>query len=347
MNLFPWRGPLLFSRMSARTCHPRRFERARVHKGKQRHKVALIGLGAMGRRHARALRALEKRYEIVGGYDPRAEVLTLEGVERLANDDEAIGRADVIVVATPIDAHAGVAARVLAAGKCVLVEKPVCATSTEANALLAFVRGPARLFVGHSERFNPVVRALTRLVGTEAILRLDLRRIGPSRPGDGGALVNLGVHDLDLAAYLGGGEITLRGAIGPPRHVEGEDFAHVLFSTGCGAAGHVYVEARALGRERTIVLTTARWVYEGDLLNHRLARSARASSERVDVPLPLEEPLVAQAAALADVLDGRGPREIATGVDGARALDLTERAAACFASGGVGTRSCHFRGAPG
>jgi UDP-N-acetylglucosamine 3-dehydrogenase len=318
-----------------------------VDKSKRRRKVALIGLGAMGRRHARALRSLEARYEIAGGYDPRAEARTPEGVERLASCEEAILRAEVVVVATPIEAHAPVAHQALAAGKDVLVEKPICATTAEANALVAAARGAARLFVGHSERFNPVVRALRRLVGGEGVARLDLRRVGPSRAGAGGALVNLGVHDLDLAAYLGGGEITLGGALGPAGDVPGEDFAHVLFSTACGATGHLYVDGTYPRPERAIVLTTAGWIFEGDLLKQRLVRTARASLARADVPLSLEEPLVAQALALADALDGTGPREIATGVDGVRALDLAERAVACFALDRLGPRSSQFRGTPG
>jgi hypothetical protein len=71
-------------------------------------------------------------------------------------------------------------------------------------------------------------------------------------------------------------------------------------------------------------------VYEGDLLAHRLVRSARTASatgSRTEVPLPLEEPLVAQAIALADALDGRTSREIATAADGALAVALAERAA--------------------
>jgi UDP-N-acetylglucosamine 3-dehydrogenase len=318
-----------------------------VDESKRRRKVALLGLGAMGRRHARALRSLDARYEISGAYDPSPDARTPEGVERLASDEEAISRADVVVVATPNETHARVAHRALAAGKHVLVEKPLCATTAEANALVAAARGAARLFVGHSERFNPVVRALRRLVGADALVHLDLRRVGLSRAGAGRALVNFGVHDLDLAAYLGGGEITLRGALGPAPDVDDDDFAHVLFSTVHGAAGHIYVDGSSSRQERTIVLTTAQWVYEGDLLNHRLARAGRKASARKDVPLPAEDPLRAQAAALADALDGRGTREIASGVEGARAVDLAERAAARFSHGSVSTRSSQFRGSPG
>jgi predicted dehydrogenase len=288
-----------------------------------------VGLGAMGQRHARVLRALEARFEIVGAYDPRASAPTPDGTVRLASEAEALGRAEVVVIATPIESHGAIVGRGLAAGRHVFVEKPVCASAGEARAAGAVARSGARLFVGHSERFNPVVRTLARLIKGEPVLSIDLRRVGPSKPCASGVLVNLGVHDFDLAAYLGGGDLTLHGAIGfRAGGAAGPDAAHVIFSTAGGAAGHIYVDRAAPAKERAIELTTARWVYRGDLLAHRLVRTARAGSGRADVPLPLEEPLSAQAGALADALDGGAPREIALGDDGVRALDLAEGALA-------------------
>jgi UDP-N-acetylglucosamine 3-dehydrogenase len=294
--------------------------------------VTVIGLGVMGRRHARVFAALPDRFELVGAYDVRAGLAWPEEVPVLDGELEAIARADVVVVATPTRAHAGIVARALAAGRHVLVEKPLCTRAAEAEALTAVAaRGAARLFVGHSERFNPVVRALARLVRGERVVALDMQRVGPCRPTDCGVLVNLAVHDLDLAAYLGGGEAIVQGAVGgSSSDGAGEDTAHVLLTTTSGAFGHVHVDRTAVERRRRLALTTPRWLYEGDLLAHRLVRSARDSREsplRTEMPLLLEEPLAAQAMALADALDGGISRELATAVDGTRALALAERAA--------------------
>jgi predicted dehydrogenase len=289
--------------------------------------VALIGLGTMGARHARVLSALPERFEIARVYDVDRAAPVPAGVQRCRSEAEALScegaRLDVAIVATPILTHAPIVSRALAAGLHVLVEKPLCATSAEARVLLeAQRRSGARLFVGHSERFNPVVRALAKLLRGERVLAIDLKRVGPSRPSECGVLLNLGVHDFDLAAYLGGGPLELRGAVG------GADLAQVVFETAEGAAGHVYVDRTAPERRRCIVVTTSRWIYEGDLLSHRLVRTARVSGQRSDVPLPLEEPLLAQARAVADALDGAGSRELATGEDGAAAVALAELATA-------------------
>jgi UDP-N-acetylglucosamine 3-dehydrogenase len=282
----------------------------------------------MGQRHARVLRALRERFDLVGAYDVRGEASPYPGLARVRSEAEAIARAEVVVVATPIEAHATTVARALAAGRHVLVEKPLCATAAEARALTSEGAG-SRLFVGHSERFNPVIRALVRVVRGEEIVAIDLRRVGPSKAGNWGVLVNLGVHDFDLAAYLGGGEVMLRSALlGEPSGASVEDLAHVLFSIEGGGVGHLYVDRTAPAKQRTIELTTPHWTYRGDLLAHRLVRSPRGGGATTDVPLPLEEPLSAQAVALADAIETGAAREIATGADGARAVDLAERAAA-------------------
>jgi predicted dehydrogenase len=296
----------------------------------RRYKVTLLGLGTMGQRHARILKALEAHFDLAGAYDPNPAAATPEGTTRLGSEAEALSRAELVVVATPIDTHMGLVGRALAAGRHVFVEKPACSTATEARSALAMARAGAHLFVGHSERFNPVVRALAKLVRDERVLAIDLRRVGTSRPCASGVLVNLGVHDFDLATYLGGGEVTLRGAVGSgPSAAPGPDAAHVVFSTAAGAVGHIHVDRAAPTRQRAIELVTARWVYEGDLLAHRLVRIARSGpgrAARADVPLPIDEPLAAQAAAMAHALEGGAAREIAMGDDGVRALELAERA---------------------
>jgi predicted dehydrogenase len=284
----------------------------------------------MGRRHARVLASLPDRFELVGVYDTRKEVPAPPGVAAFGGEAEVIARAEAVIVATPIGAHAATVSRALAAGRHVLVEKPLCESGGQAEGLLAAAaRSTARLFVGHSERFNPVVRALAKLVRGDRAVAIDLQRVGPSRPSEHGVLVNLAVHDFDLAAYLGGGDAYLRGAAGAPApRAAGDDVAHVLLATSCEAVAHVYVDRTVPEKRRRIVLATSRWIYEGDLLAHRLVRTSRDTGASSEVPLLLEEPLLGQAVALADALDGGPVREIATGADGARAVTLADRAAA-------------------
>ena len=212
----------------------------------------------MGRRHVRVLRALHTRFDFVGVFDTHAELELPGGVHRFASEAEAIAHADVIVVSTPNAAHASVVSQALDAGRHVLVEKPLCASASEANTLAASATGAARLFVGHSERFNPVVRVLARLVRGDDPIAIDVRRVGPSLATTSGVLLNLGVHDFDLAAYLTRAAVKLHGAVGRTRAPdETEDEAHVVFSTSGGTVGHLHVDRAAPAKSRTSALGTA------------------------------------------------------------------------------------------
>jgi predicted dehydrogenase len=285
--------------------------------------VSVLGLGAMGQRHARVLSGLCS-FRLVGAYDVSEAAAARLELRRFANEDDAIRAAEVVVVATPIEAHAGAAIRALGAGKHVLVEKPLCDDTAQADALvIAASRAGAQLFVGHSERFNPVIRALARMLRDDPLLAIELRRMGPTRPVPQGVLLNVGVHDLDLACYLGGGELVLR------RSAEGvgPDAAHLSFDAACGAVGQIHVDRTRPSKERVISLITREWLYRGDLLAHRLLRARRDGGDWVEVPLDQEEPLAAQAAALAAAVAGVPDRELATGEDGARAVRLAEIAA--------------------
>jgi predicted dehydrogenase len=281
----------------------------------------------------RVFSQLSTRFEVVGvlDVDARAAHAVSEEwhVARLTSERDALDRADAVIVATPIGAHAATVRRALAAGRHVLVEKPIAGSIQDARTLLALAESARRhLFVGHSERFNPVIRALARLVDPKDVLAIEIRRVGAtaSRAHEHGALLNLGVHDLDLMAYLTRSPLALRHAMGGADAAG--DMAHVLVGTASGAAGHIYVDQRSATRQRTIALTTRARIFHGNLLTPSLVCTCRGTGLRESIALGSEEPLAMQALAFAAALDGEATPQIATGLDCARALLAAERAAA-------------------
>ncbi len=295
-------------------------------------RVAVIGVGEMGRRHLRVVSALADVFDVVGVVDTdhsaARDAAACFSVPHLVDEGEAIARADVIVVATPIGAHASSVGRALDTGKHVLVEKPVCAHFMDAERLVnVAARRRVHLFVGHSERFNPVIRALTRIVSPNDVRRIDLCRVGPPmsssplrRMHEGSVLLNLGIHDIDLAAYLCGSNVELRRADGD------EARATLAVSTARGAVARIHVDRLAPVRRRTVRVTTTNAVYEGDLLAPSLARRPLRGGNLEVIAVDTGEPLTEQARAMYDALSGR-KTGIATGLDGARALQVAERAA--------------------
>jgi predicted dehydrogenase len=304
-------------------------------------RVVVVGVGAMGRLHARVVRGLPYDFELAGVFD--ASHAVAEEIARAWSvtcfDDEraCIASADLVVIASPIEAHAGTARRALEEGRHVLVEKPLCAHAADAQALVrAATRGSARLFVGHSERFNPVIRALRHLVGPADVRALAIRRVTspPGRRHEHGVLLSLGVHDVDLAAYLTGGPVELRNVSSVVRTGD-EDQAELNIVAATGAAVRLRVDRLAPRRERTIHLLTSTEEFVGNLLEPRLFRRPRGGGEPTEVALPTGEPLAAQAKAVSRALDGEPSAGAATGTDGAHALTIVLSASQAMREGTV------------
>lgn len=285
----------------------------------------------------RVLAEMPDEYELVGVFDADRSVAEEVGrawkVPVYGDAYPCVAAAELVVIASPIEAHAAGAKCALELGRHVLVEKPLCANVDDAFALVrAAARNTARLFVGHSERFNPVIVALRRLVRPNEVRAISIRRATPAAvppagiPGPGGrphehdVLLSLGVHDVDLVAYLTGAPVSL-GDVSGSANGDDEDHAELTLLAATGAVTKVVADRTAPRRERTIELVTRGEVFEGDLLSPRLVRRARGGVRSL-VELSDVEPLVGQARAFAGALDGVGPAEVATGADGARALAL-------------------------
>ncbi len=172
-------------------------------------RAGLIGLGAMGRHHARVLREVDG-VDLVAVADPGGDPYGVSGDLDVLPDVEALIAAGIqmAVVAVPTVFHEDVALALAAAGVHTLVEKPIAATS-EAGRKVAQAFAEAGLVgaVGHIERFNPALQELRRR--TEAgelgeVYQIATRRQGPfpARIADVGVVKDLGTHDIDLTAWV-------------------------------------------------------------------------------------------------------------------------------------------------
>jgi UDP-N-acetylglucosamine 3-dehydrogenase len=179
---------------------------------------AVLGLGMIGRHHARILQSLAG-VEFLGAVDADGDRYgALRDPRLLVHSlDALLDRAvpDFAVIALPTDEHAPAAARLAAAGVHLLVEKPLAATTGEAVAIIEACRAAGvRGAVGHVERFNPALLELRRrVVGGQLgqTYLIATSRIGPfpARVRDVGVVKDLATHDLDLVRWLGDSEIEL------------------------------------------------------------------------------------------------------------------------------------------
>ena len=154
-------------------------------------KVAVVGVGAMGRNHARIFAEMPQTHlAAVADLDAEAaaQVARTYKAEAYADFEEmlTIERPDVVSVAVPTRLHRPVAVAALEAGSHVFVEKPLALSVTDGQAILDAARRTGRkLAVGHIERFNPAVVELKRLLDEGQLGRmfqLRSRRVGPFPP---------------------------------------------------------------------------------------------------------------------------------------------------------------------
>jgi predicted dehydrogenase len=157
--------------------------------------------------------------------------------------------------------------------------------------------------------------------------------VGPTRRARAHdpVLLNLGVHDLDLVAYLTSSTLAIHSANGS------DEAAHVVLQTASGCDARISVARTAVARDRRIVVETENEIWRGNLLSLELEVTSIVTGVARAVPLEVIEPLVAQANALAATLaeGGLGPTSVATGIDGARAVLAVETAESCLRGRGL------------
>jgi predicted dehydrogenase len=202
-------------------------------------RVAVVGVGHLGRHHARVLASLEgARLVAIVDADPgrAAEVAGATGTPVVARVTDLIGEVDAVSVAVPTEAHAEVARPLLEAGIHVLVEKPMTRSIEEADRLLAAARDSgAMLAVGHIEHFNPAVLAARPHIREPRFI--EVHRLGtfPERSLDIDVVFDLMIHDLGLVLEVVGSEVVGIEAVGVPVLTPRVDIANarLKFANGC------------------------------------------------------------------------------------------------------------------
>jgi len=204
-------------------------------------KVAVIGAGHMGRLHADKFARCDG-VELVAIVDPdaaRAETVAKpHGAKVFSHYKEIFSLADAAIVAAPTERHHEIAGACLDAGLHVLVEKPIARTLQEADELVALAAKKNRVLdVGHVERYNRAMLALFQRV--QRPLYIDAERLSAFkvRGTDVDVILDVMIHDLDLAAGLARSPVESISACGFSVLTGDIDIANVRieFASGCVA----------------------------------------------------------------------------------------------------------------
>jgi len=173
-------------------------------------RTGVIGVGSMGRHHARIWATMPGSH-FVGVADPdvaRArKIADRYGVPVYADHHDLLAQVEAVSVAAPTTLHHAIGLDCLNAGIHTLIEKPLAASVEEGRALVRAARQAGLILqVGHVERFNPTFGELAHVLHGRQVLALSSRRLSPyaTRAADVSVVYDLLVHDLDLILTLVG-----------------------------------------------------------------------------------------------------------------------------------------------
>ena len=303
-------------------------------------RVGVIGAGALGYHHVRILRDVPGA-RLVGFFESRPErasaVAQELGVRSFDRLDSLLDAIDAATVVVPTPVHYEVAKAALARGKHLLIEKPIAATLSEADELLALAKRTGALIqTGHVERFNRAIRAALPHVEKARFIESD--RLAPFNPrgADVAVVLDLMIHDIDLVRTLVGGHIKDVSAVGVQVLTPFVDIANARLRFEDGAVANITASRVSRERMRKVrifqesgYLSLDLAAGEGEFFRLRrdvdfaeLAKGAQAIEafvERVPLVAPDGEPLRLEFESFLDAVRGKTP-VIVTGEDGREAL---------------------------
>jgi UDP-N-acetylglucosamine 3-dehydrogenase len=237
-------------------------------------RIALIGLGSMGRNHYRILKELKSGVELVGLCDV---VKNGDFDEPFFTDVDAMldsVKPEAAIIVVPTFLHKEVALKCIERGVHVFIEKPAASTIEDARQIADAVEAAGlKSCVGHVERFNPVVQALKNELEGKEIYTMSITRVGPFPPriADVGVLTDLSVHDIDLMRFITHRNILEKNIFKSRKiHNHYEDNAVLSFQLEDAIVGEILTNWLTPFKKRTIEVACKDAYFEADLITQNL-----------------------------------------------------------------------------
>jgi len=313
-------------------------------------RLAIVGAGAMGSNHARVAGDLPG-VEIVAVVDPDPDrgrrLADLAGARYVPDVSLLPDRVDAAVVAAPSATHAPIGVDLLGRGIDLLVEKPIAETVEAGRSLVdAAARAGRILMVGHIERFNPAILVLDEML--DDVLSVDMARIGPFSPRvTDDVILDLMIHDLDLALAFAGSPVAEVYSVSRSVHTAAEDIANALLRFENGMTASVAAHRAGQSKIRRIHITQSDSFVRIDLIRQEVlierlyqgeftSKTGRVYRQTGVTEVPfLEkrgEPLALEMAHFLDCVRTRATPCV-PGAQGLAALDLALRVRECRLAG--------------
>ena len=303
-------------------------------------KIAILGIGSMGRNHLRVLCML-KDVEVTHIFDfNENELKKLSEQYQVAYTTDAsvaITGADAVVIVTPTSTHFEYLNLCAGNVKNVFIEKPLAETLEQGKKIKAIAE-EHNMFIqcGFIERFNPVVVELKRVIENEEVINADFSRTNrlSSRITDVDVVLDLMIHDIDLALYLNG---PVKSVVAYGKHEHGlVAFASALLHHENGSLSRILASRMTEKKIRSIQVTTTNAYVDAELVSKELIVNKQStitqeqgkpyvvSSLEQKVEVKPQEALLVQHQAFIAACNGTISQSLPTVESGVESLRISE-----------------------
>ncbi len=292
--------------------------------------AGVIGTGYLGRLHARILTEIPDVH-VAGFVEPNDAVAAeIESTLKLKRFDSIAALASAIdcaVVATPTTTHFEIAQELIAAGRDVMIEKPITSTVEQARRLNELAAEHQRIVqVGHVERYNPAIAAVAEHVRGTRYFEAERLGVFVPRSLDIDVLLDLLIHDLNLVLSLLREEVVEIRAVGVPVLTDKVDITNVRLALANGAVANLTASRVSQDRVRKQRFFGSDFYYSVDTKEQEVKgyRLAGGAIQPAMVAVEKKEPLRAELEAFLGCVRDRS-RPIVSAEDGMQAVELAVR----------------------
>ena len=317
---------------------------------RDRIRVGLIGVGRHGARYAQhlvhdlpmaSLQAVCRRHPEQGFQLPGADSVTVYGEAHALIADPSV---DAIVVVTPPLYSPEICRLAVQARKPLLVEKPLATTVTDARTMVALAHDAGLPFmtaqtlrfdrtIQHMKRFQS---SLGRSLELDAVFQIEIRKTAPDHVagyGKRGALLEIGVHMLDLARFLTGEEVqAVRCTMDHIPPIAPERTASVHLTMTGGTICRMEITRVVSERAGRAIWVGSQGRVEADWMRRRICTETSSGETTADIDIPPSLTVLDTLSAFLQAVHDGTPMPI-TGEDGCRAVEIAE---ACYQSAQLG-----------
>lgn len=300
-------------------------------------KIGVVGVGYIGAHRVEKYQRIPG-VEVVGVVDPdpQAEEKSRQmGVARFSKLEELYHRVDAVSIAVPTPLHFQIAKEFLGRKKHVLLEKPIARSIPEAEELVRLAREvDVVLQIGHTERFNPIVRELACRVRDPKFFEIHRLSLYSERGTEVDVVMDLMIHDLDILSELVLSPPTHVASVGVPVLSANVDIANARIEFEGGTVANITASRVSLKRMRKIRVFQPDGYFSIDCDRQEgvfCRRIATDSSPQDETTIEVENLTVGKKDSMFEetrsfidaIRESRKP--VVGGEEGARALELAEK----------------------